>query len=474
MRSRLSIGSRLILTSWSLALGCAVLLTLAFFVRTRHQLLQQLEKTLETKCDEVITVLESEIPHPTLEEFLRIETNYRFTPYTFFYQIADGSGEILAKSENLGEGRLPLPRSWELPARGNPLSLLTGSCPASVGRGMMRLRSERVPVSLRGRDVETLVIQTGVSLAPLEAATRRYLLEGVLYAASGLAAGFLLLWFVTTRSLRPVSAITRKASQITGSNPSERLPITGSGDELDELAKVLNDMLDRLEGSLRQIEQFSSDAAHQLRTPLTRIRGELDLVLRGEVTDPVKGQLERVQGEVERLSRLCGRLLLLSRLDRKAEHQKLLDERVDVGAVVGELLEQVGPMAHERGVEIRYGPRSSVSVRGSRPLLVEALLNLLDNAIRFTPRGGKVEVSIEQDDGHVRLSVADTGVGIPPEERERIFQRFYRIPRASADPPDGTGLGLAIVRGIAQAHGGRVELEPRPSGGSVFTIVLPG
>ena len=472
MKKRLSLRWRLILLSGSLALGTALILTVHLHLRTQRQLLQQIEKSLEWKCDEVITVLESGAPRPTLEEFLLIETNYRFSPFTYYYQIVDLEGRILVRSKNLGDVELPIPEVEEL---ASPIHIRTEPHPISPGGERIRLRSERVEITMPGGEPATLVIQTAVTLGSFEATVRRTLRDALLVAACALAAVFFLLWFVTTRSLRPVSEMTRKASQITATNLRERLPLGGKGDELDELAGVLNDMLDRLGGSLRQMEQFSSDAAHQLRTPLTRMRGELDLIMRwSDGSDPPRSQLERIQEELERLSRLCGRLLFLARLDQQARDTSLFDERVDLDEVVSELLEQIAPLAQDSGVTLEGGATSTVWVRGSRPLLVEALLNLLDNAIRSTPEGGRVAVSIQPNGEVVRLSVEDSGPGIPPEERERIFQRFYRIPQNSADlTSEGSGLGLAIVRGIAQAHGGRVEFAEAQRGGSVFHLVLP-
>jgi len=474
VRKRISLRSRLILLSWSLAFGTALVLTVLLHLRTQRQLLRQLERTLETKCDEVITVLKSAVLYPMLEEFLVIETDYRSSPYTYFYEIRDAQGRLLVRSPNMGDRELPIPEAWKRGDFGTPIHFQTEPHPISPGDDRIRLRSERLELALPGREPATLVIQTAVSLGPYEPAVRRTLRDAVLGATGSLAAVFFLLWFVTTRSLRPVSAMTRKASQITATNLRERLPLAGRADELDELARVLNDMLDRLGGSLRQMEQFSSGAAHQLRTRLTRIRGELDLILRSDVADPPRSQLERVQEEVERLSWLCGRLLLLARLDQQTGNASLFDERVDLEEVVNELLEQMAPLAQDRGVGLRRGAMSTVRVRGSRSLLVEALLNLLDNAIRFTPEGGSVAVSLEADGDVVRLSVEDSGPGVPPEERERIFQPFYRTPRTFAEATDdGSGLGLAIVRGIAQAHGGRVEMLEAPSGGSIFRLVLP-
>ena len=474
MTRRLSLRWRLILFSWSLALGTALALLAVLQHRNHRQLLAQVEKTLETKCDEVITLLRDRASPLTLSEFLKIETNYRFSPYTYFYVIRDGKGGVVARSANLGGLALPLPEWWPGRDRGGPTHFATVPHPIVPATERIRLRSERVELAGVGPEPSTVLVQTAVSLAPVEAAVRATLRDALLVAAGGLAAVLFLLWFATTWSLRPVTSMTRKASKITATSLRERLPLAGRNDELDELASVLNDMLDRLGASLRQMEQFSSDAAHQLRTPLTRIRGELDLILAGDVPAPLGGQLEKVQEELERLSRVCGRLLLLARLDQQARDASLLAERVDLDEVVSELLDQMTPVARDRGVALRRGASSTLHVRGSRPLLVEALLNLLDNAIRVTPPGEAVAVSIDGGGGTVRLCVEDRGPGVAPEERESVFLPFYRVRRAPSEAEDeGSGLGLAIVRGIAQAHGGRVEIAPAPERGSVFRLVLP-
>jgi len=461
---------KLILVAWSLAFGIAVVLTGVLHLRSQDQLLHQFEKTLEWKCDEVISVLQSTEADSMLQEFLAVETNYRSSPHTYFYQIWNAPGHLFARSQNLADVELPTPGEWN----DSSVDVRIAPDPFSPGGRRILLRSERLELAMRDREPELFVIQTAASLVPFDSAVRRTLRAGIVVAAFGLTAIFFLLWFVTTRSLRPVSAMTRQASRITAKNLQERLPLAGTGDELDELANVLNGMLDRISRSLHQMEQFSSDVAHAFRTPLTRIRGELDLIQRSERSDTLKAEIEMIIEEVERLSRLCKRLLFLARIDHEAGDPSLFDELVDLNEVVCEVLEQITPLAHDHGVELRGGTTTEAQVRGSRPLLVEVLLNLLHNAIRATPEGGAVSVSIEVDNGTVRLSVEDEGPGVPKEQREMIFQRFYRIPSASIGPmDDGAGLGLAIVKGIARAHGGRVELVDAPGGGSIFHVVLP-
>jgi signal transduction histidine kinase len=329
-------------------------------------------------------------------------------------------------------------------------------------------------VAFGGQEPSPFVIQTAVSLGTFHADVRDDLLETLAVGSASLVAVFLLLFFVTGRALMPVSAMASKASAITAARPRERLPVSGRGDELDQLAGVLNDMLDRLGSSYRQMEQFASGAAHQLRTPITRIRGELELLLMGDPPPALRGQLEQVLEELDRLTRMCGRLLLLARLDQQAAEANLLDERTDLGDVVDELLDYMRPVAQERRIALERGKSDVATVGGSRPLLVQAVLNLLDNAVRYTPCGGRITVSTEVSDAVVRLSVEDSGPGVPEAERANVFKPFYRLATTQAAEADaGSGLGLAIVTGIARAHRGRVELHEAPGGGSVFSLVLP-
>ncbi len=467
---KIPIRWKLILLGWSLAFGIALVLSGVLYFRSHDQLLHQVEKTLEWKCDEVISVLQSPGAEGMLQRFLDVETSYRSSPHTYFYQIWSERRGLLAQSRNLAGAELSTPESWD----GDPVVIEIEPDPSSPESRRILLRSERLEIAARDRQPEVFVIQTAASLVPFEAAVQRVFRAATAVVVLGLGAIFFLLWFVTTRSLRPVAAMTSRASRITAESLEERLPLTGTGDELDQLAIVLNDMLDRIGTSLHQMERFSSEVAHELRTPLTRIRGEIDLLQRSEKSDTRKAQIETIIEEIERLSRLCGRLLFLARIDHQAGDSSLLGESVDLNEVASDVLEQLTPLAHDQGVELRGDANCATLVRGSRALLVEVLLNLIHNAIRATPEGGVVSVSIEADGADVCLSVEDEGPGIPEEQRELIFQRFYRIPVASnGSTEDGSGLGLAIVRGIAQAHGGRVELGDAPGGGSVFRVLLP-
>jgi len=474
MSRRLSIRWRLILSTFALVLAIACGLIAILHARTHDHLLGQLGKTLERRCDEVRSVLRAEGSPLTFDTLFTIETNYRFPPYTYFYQIADRSGRVLARSHNLRDNSLPVPPS--LIAAGGPAGVLVEDVPYPAhGRHgeVVRLRSERIPSVTAPWGRGPLVLQVAVSLRPLQAAMHRGLVHAVLYAAGSLALVLVLLWSVITRALRPVAHMTKRASTITAANLRERLPRSGTGDELDQLAGVLNEMLDRLRQSWQQMEQFTSDAAHQIRTPLTRILLELDVALRNGIPAGLREHLEGIQGEVERLTHTCGRLLLLARLDHDARDRQLFGDRVRLDEVACELVEQMTPLARERAVALTLGRLARAEVCGSRQLIVEAVLNLLHNAIRFAGEGGRVEVSLGASSGGVTLAVQDSGPGIPRDEQEHIFRRFYRVQRPAGDAGEGTGLGLAIVQAIARAHGGTVEVVSSAGSGSCFRLTVP-
>jgi signal transduction histidine kinase len=336
------------------------------------------------------------------------------------------------------------------------------------------VRSERVEVDVHGRGRETLIIQIAVSLGAWQMKLRDALLRDVLVTATILGGMFLLIWLVTTMSLRPVAAITRSAAQISARNLGDRLPIEGGADELDELARVLNAMLDRLSESMQLNAEFAADAAHQLRTPLTRVRGQVDLMLCRATAEPLRADLEGLQEEISRMSCLCGRLLLLGRLEMHTGEANLMSEKVNLKEVAEELVEQCSPAAYEDGVSLEIGTAVSAQVLGNRILLVEALMNLIDNAIRWTPRGGTVRVSVGVNAQEATLSVADGGPGIADQERERIFQPFYRAGGTAAKrASEGFGLGLSIVRAIVRAHQGRAELARFAGTGCEFRLTIP-
>ena len=315
------------------------------------------------------------------------------------------------------------------------------------------------------------VVQVGISLENMMKTLRRF----DLIMAAVFPLGLLLAggggWLLARRALRPVDRMTQAVRRITSEHLQERLPETGTGDELDRLAGTLNEMLARLEDSFHQIRQFSADASHELQTPLTILRGEIEVALRSarspqEYQQVLHSSLE----EIERISRLVGGLLLLARADAGVLRLDL--QPVDLTELTLEVTSRLQRLATDKSVALHCNVSAPVFIPADKEHLQRLLLNLIDNAIKYTQGGGSVTLSLDTDDTQVRLSIADTGIGLSPAEQEQIFTRFFRSAEAKSQG-GGAGLGLCIAQSIAAAHGGTIELASTPGQGSVFTLVLP-
>ena len=279
-------------------------------------------------------------------------------------------------------------------------------------------------------------------------------------------------YFLVNRALRPVDRLSRTAEQLSLQNLTLRLPVLRSGDALERLSLALNNMLARLRDSVLTSRRFLADASHELRTPLTIIKGELQEVSRtttlssGDVRERVGSVLE----EVERLEHLVSGLLALARLDAGEARREW---RVfDLAALARTTAEQMRLMAEDRGLTLEI-VTTPASVCGEAARIKQVIVNLLGNAIRFTPAGGAVSVHVlSVDDGSV-LEIRDTGVGIPAAALPRVFDRFFRVDAARSREDGGAGLGLSIVRAICVGHGAEITVESRVEHGSCFRVHFP-
>ena len=329
------------------------------------------------------------------------------------------------------------------------------------------IRVLTAPVMEDGHLVQ--LVQVAMSLEVVEAARTRFLLilAGLLPAAlAAAAAGG---WFLAGRALAPLDAMIDTARRIGAEDLSRRLVAEDPHDELGRLAAVLNDMLSRLERSFASARQFSADAAHELRTPLTILRGELEVALAASPGDgPPRRAFESCLEEVDRLTGLVEDLLFLARADAGAF--SLPQERVDLAQVVSDAAPALEALATTGGVRLGVEP-SAAPVRGSAPMLFRVVFNLAENAIKYAGAGAHVAVGTRIEDGRAVLEVRDDGPGIADEDRDRIFDRFYR-----ADPArerGGSGLGLPLTRAIVLLHGGEIGVTSTPGAGSCFRVTLP-
>jgi heavy metal sensor kinase len=273
-------------------------------------------------------------------------------------------------------------------------------------------------------------------------------------------------------SLRPVRDMIDKANEISHRELNARLPVHYTGDDLERLSITLNQMISRLEESLQNSRRFTSDASHELRTPLTIIRGELEqLLTRKDIPDSIGDRVTSLLEETDRLIGIAEGLLTLSRLDAGEALRE--NVRADLGELAATTAEQMSLLAEEKAIELTCLRHTSAEVKGDRSRLKQIIVNLLDNAIKYTPEHGKIRIEVRAEKRHAYLEISDNGIGIPKDDLTRIFDRFHRADSIRSTAVHGTGLGLSIVRSICTAHGGTAYAENLPDGGSKFVVELP-
>jgi len=276
--------------------------------------------------------------------------------------------------------------------------------------------------------------------------------------------------FLADRALRPVDRITRTAQKIGERNLSHRIEVH-SEDELGRLALTLNQMIARLEDAFRHQQQFTADASHELRTPLSVIQAEATLALGKQRREKeYREALETISQEASYMSSIIDKLLFLARSDIRREQYNF--EEVNLRELVIDLATSIEALAQEKGLEFEVGTVKDLVVRGDKDRLRQLLFNILENAIKYT-KTGKVSISAVQKDKMAVVVIADTGAGIPSQDLPHVFERFYRVDKTRSREEGGTGLGLAIAQEIAEAHGGKIEVESELNKGSTFSVTLP-
>jgi heavy metal sensor kinase len=277
--------------------------------------------------------------------------------------------------------------------------------------------------------------------------------------------------FLAERALKPVQRITETAQKIEGSDLSQRIDVK-TDDELGRLAATLNDMIGRLEESFNRQRQFTADASHELRTPLAIMQAEATLALSKERTpDDYRKALETISQESDYMSSVIGKLLFLARSD--AGKEQLSFEDVDIKELITGLSANIEALAQDKGIKFTVDAKETLTVSGDKVKLRQLFINILENAVRYTPANGNIAVSLVQKDANAVVTIADTGIGIPPEHLPHIFERFYRVDKARARADGGVGLGLAIAKIIAESHKGTIAVASEVGKGTTFTISIP-
>jgi len=277
--------------------------------------------------------------------------------------------------------------------------------------------------------------------------------------------------FLARRALKPVDKIAQTAQEIEENDLSQRINVN-TKDELGRLAATLNAMIGRLERAFQRQKQFTSDASHELRAPLAVIEAESSLALQKERSPgDYQQSLETISQESKQMSLLIEQLLTLARADAGKEQWNFAE--VNLGRLITNLSADVEVLCQEKGLTCQLGQIQDLVIKGDEGRLRELFMNLLDNAIRYTPAAGTVSISLRQEGQQALVAIKDTGVGIPTEDIPFIFERFYRVDKSRSRAEGGTGLGLAICRYIAEGHGGKIEVESQVGVGSTFSVWLP-
>jgi two-component system OmpR family sensor kinase len=382
-----------------------------------------------------------------------------------FVQIVDLDGQVLARSVNLGTARLPTPSSVLSQLRAGRQVFETLQ---DFGAEPLRLLS--VPVARGGVGH---AIQVAGSLDDAHAAQRSARLLFLAMSTAILGAVALTGAMLARAVLTPIDRVVQRARLIGESRLDERLPHPGSRDEIARLVETLNEMLGRIEQGFDAQRRFTADASHELRSPVSRLRAELEVTLRrpravGEYKEALQSCLE----EVERLSQLMQQLLLLARLDAGAPREASL-QTVPLAPILKEAMTHLAPEALQRDVTLALDAPAGVVVRADPAAARLVVANILGNAVKFSPPGGRVRVRVSTEAADAVVAVSDSGPGIPEAELPRLFERFYRGSAARHADVPGFGLGLAICRVLVEGQRGSIAVSNSPGGGATVKIRLP-
>ena len=461
MRTR-SIGFRL--AAWYFlvfASGIAVFSVAAWFAM-RASLYHATDEALEDRVRGVQRFMELQIASLSIPE---IRDEFRehsvLGPGGDLFQVADGNGEWLYRSVPLENNNVPIARPAELSQERFETAAVQGH--------VLRFYSQRVGVHGKPYTVEV-----AAPMDELFEALERFRIMLLLTAPVLLVAASAGGYWISRRALAPVDAISKAAQKISIENMAERLDVPKTGDELARLSETLNEMLARLESSVRRMEQFTADASHELRAPVSLIRttAEVAVLKRDRPAGEYLASLDEILEEAERTSQVVDSLMWLAR----AESSKEILERVpvDAGAVVQNAAEQGQRLARSRGVAFTLKlPAEPLQIHADAEALRRALFILMDNAVKYTPEGGSVEAGLEARDGFAVASVADTGIGIDASDLPHVFDRFWRADKARSREQGGAGLGLSIAKWIVEMHGGEISVRSEMGKGSRFEVRLP-
>ena len=458
---------RLRLTLWYTGLLAALLILIGgmVFSRVQASVIGGIDREIQQKGNQIVRLVSLTSGSSTISEPLLPILSATFDP-ELYVQIRDNTRRVILRSSNLSRTTIGLPEAYYQQA----MHGFAGYYNLSISNPD-DLRVYFAPIIVNGQTVG--IVQVARNLAPEQGILRELSSNLLLLITIALALAAGVGYWLTGVALQPIKEATDTALAITRTgNLKRRVPISHQRtDEIGALINTFNEMLDRLEMLFEKQRRFTGDISHELRSPLTTILGNLSLMRRAGNLPPEEQEdmLNEMYSEAERMHRLISDLMLLAQADSGLSINRAPVE-------LDTLLLQAFRMAQRRAgdrYEIRLIHEDQTVVMGDADRLRQVLDNLINNAIRYTPEGGRIDLSLHCREGEAIITIADTGQGIPPEDLPHIFDRFYRANKARTRSDGGAGLGLSIVKWLVDAHEGRITVHSTPGEGSVFQIHLP-
>jgi heavy metal sensor kinase len=435
------------------------------YLRLKHQLIREVDRLLLDEADELSEVLNQDPKGDAQIKSFEVGVVTR-TYYPICFKVLNRDGVTLYVSKGFKEIEYTYSDKIAANVRNGKK---TKENVRSPGRGIP-YRMVNTPVYRDGS--LAYIIQLGTHLRFVRKSLSNF--KGNILAVFPiiLVLGSLGGWILARKSVSPIGYVASKTKTITSKTLSERLNPRGTGDEMDDLIETINGMIARLEGSFKRMAEFTADASHELKTPLCALRGEAELLLSKE--RGIQEYQEGLTHFIERfdyLNRMVNDLILLSKSDSSQVELNLVPLRLDL--LVQDIANLFQVFAEQKNIGLNIDLCQETTVMGDKMRLQQLFTNLIDNAVKFTPYGGSIRIRAEKDGDFAKIGVGDTGMGIPEEERENIFKRFYRVDKSRSKEIGGVGLGLSIAEWIAHAHHGKIEVRSEPNQGSTFIVYLP-
>ena len=465
-----SIRVRLVFGYTAILLASIIAVSIYFSFQMRSRLIGVTKQYLISELRGAIDLLGNEESDELgISNFLSRYTRGIKGVHKIGYALFDNNGLIVARSEGFLEDKKSVENIIARPNK-EAIPSMSKSTILNPDKTITFL----VTQSFRDRTNKIFYLQFGATPFGHQEAVDIFLKTGLLMIPIILLVGLISGIILTMQFLSPISRLIKALNEMVYPDSTKELPVRGIGDEMDSLAIAFNDVFKKLRESYQKIIVFTANASHEIRLPITAIKGEAEVILeRGGDVEEYKDVMGSIVVEMDRLTRMINRLLYLSRGDSGLD--KLHMQKVELTGLLFKMVKFYRVLAERKNITLSLLTRKgNFYIQADTSKIEELFSNLIENAIRYTPENGSITLEITEKQGGYEIAISDTGIGIPKEEQEKIFERFYRVDKARARDDGGAGLGLSIVTMIAKAHKGHISVKSQPHKGSIFTVFLPG